>query len=219
MLFIVALLLGLAVGYGGVRIFWGYPPAPEFRRLSRREVAFLRAAGDAMFPPGGAIPPSGSDAGVPEYVDDYLGVVPVRMRVLMRLLFFLVEHATIVLPARGPSGFRRFSSLSDAQRIDVLQGWRSSGLVARRIVFTSLRAILTNCYVSDPAVLRHLELAPFAIEPPICEADLLYPRIGAHPSTIAGQVVTAPSRGTPLRLDAPLHPSYREGASGEPERE
>jgi hypothetical protein len=129
----------------------------------------------------------------------------------VRLLFFLVEHATIVFPAPGGlSGMRRFSSLSEAQRVAALDGWQRSRLFPRRLVFTSLRAIATMGYFSSPAVLRALDLAPRAIPTPVCEADLLYPRIGAHPDTIrkTRADLTPPSDGTPLPSDAPLHPCY-----------
>lgn len=209
-------VVGFLAGWAVVRLGVGYPPATGFRRLGRREVAFLHAAGDTMFPAGGPLPPSGSEARVAEYVDDYLGVVPARMRVLMRLLFFLVEQATLFLPAPGWNGFRRFSSLDDAQRVAVFEGWRRSRFVLRRVVFTSLRAVLTNCYVADAAVLRHLGLAPFAIETPVDPAALLYPRIGEPRASILHEPssVTPPSDGTPLALDGPLHPAYRAPASG-----
>ena len=208
----MASVLGLVLaGWALWRAFGGYASAPGFERLARREVAFLRAAGDAMYPPGGVPHASGTDARIAEYVDEYLGIVPPQMRVLMRLLFFLVEQATFVFPAPGPRGRRRFSSLSAEQCAAVLGGWHSSGLPARRLVFTSLRAVLTNCYVADTSVLRELELAPFDIETPVLEADLLYPPIGRPPPEIAHGPgdLTAPSTGSPLPLDGPLHPAYR----------
>jgi hypothetical protein len=204
------LVLGVVLGYAGVRIFAGYPPAPGFRVLARREVAFLAAAADATYPPGGPLPPSGSEAKVPATLDAYLGIVPPRMRLLMRLLFFMMEHATLIFAAPAPRGRRRFSSLSAPQREAVLEGWRASRYFPRRLVFTSLRALLTNAYVADPAVLRHLGLTPFAVETPVCEADLLYPPIGKPKSAIRHARATAPSDGTPLDPAAPRHPAYRE---------
>ena len=204
------LALGTAFGYAGVRIFAGYPPADGFRFLARREVAFLGAAADAMYPPGGPLLPSGSEARISATLDAYLGIVPSRMRGLMRLLFFLLEHATLVFAAPPPRGRRRFSALSAAQREAVLEGWHGSRWFPRRLVFTSLRALLTNAYVADPAVLRHLGLAPFAVETPVCEADLLYPPIGRPKSAIRHAQATPPSDGTPLDPAAPRHPAYRE---------
>jgi hypothetical protein len=197
------LAIGAALGYAGARILLGYPPAPGYRVLARREVAFLDAAAEAMYPPGGPLPPSGRDARCAPFLDGYLGLVPPRMRRLMRLLFFLMEHATLFFPAPPPRGWRRFSSLSPAQREAALEAWRSSRFFPRRLVFTSLRAVLTNAYLADAEVLRHLGLAPWAITPPVCEADLLYPPIGRPPSAIRHRATTAPSDGTPLDPAAP----------------
>ncbi len=201
------LAIGAALGYAGGRTLLGYPAAPEYRVLARREVAFLDAAAEVMYPPGGPFPTSGRDARCAVFLDGYLALVPPRMRLLMRLLFFLMEHATLLFPAPPPRGWRRFSSLSAEQRTAVLEGWRRSRLFARRLVFTSLRAVLTNAYLADPAVLRHLGLAPFSIVSPVVEADLLYPPIGRLPEAIRHRALTAPSDGTPLDPLAPRAPA------------
>jgi hypothetical protein len=199
--------LAAALGYGASRFWLGYPARPGLRALARREAAFLDAAAEAMFPPGGPLP-SGPEAGVTANLDDYLCSVPPRMRRLMRMLFALVEHATLVFPAPPPRGRRRFSSLAPAQRSAALEAWRRSRLFPRRLVFTSLRALLTNGYVADPAVLASLGLAPFAIDTPVAEADLLYPPIGQPRSAIRHAAVTPPSDGRPLGPDAPRLAGY-----------
>ena len=63
-------VVGAVLGYAIARVALGHP-APQVRtaRLLRSEVAFLSAAADALFPRGGPIEPSGTDAGVPAYVD------------------------------------------------------------------------------------------------------------------------------------------------------
>jgi Gluconate 2-dehydrogenase subunit 3 len=203
----IAVLLAAAGAYALWRIFGGYPGRTGFAQLARREVAFVDAAADTLYPQGGGLP-SGVEARIAYQLDGYLGLVPPRMRLLMRLLFFLMEHATLLFRAPGPRGRRRFSSLAPEQRAAVLEGWRTSRLVPRRLVFTSLRALVTNGYVADPAVLRALGLAPFAIETPVCEADLLYPPIGRPKSEIRHRAVTAPSDGRPLDLAGPRHPAY-----------
>jgi hypothetical protein len=215
----ITLALGLALGW---RLFGGYPrPARPLRRLSRREVAFAAAASEALFPRGGAVPPSGLDAGVPAWIDRWLDVLPASTRLLVRCLFALVEHATLVFPAPGWGGWRRFSSL-DAERAGaVLEGWRTSRWFLRRLVFTSLRAIVTQAYFADPAVLRALGLAPYAITPPVTTADALYPPIGRTRDAIRfrpEQVevhgpLDRPPAGAPLTLADPLHPAYRETPS------
>jgi len=204
---------GLALA-AAARLWLGYPPAPGLRALARREAAFLDAAADAMFPPGGPLP-SGRDARVAEGLDAYLRVVPARMRRLMRLLFALLEHATLVFPAPPPRGRRRFSSLARAQRAAVLEAWRTSDVFARRLVFTSLRALLVNAYVADRGVLSALGLAPYVVETPVAEADLLYPPLGMPRSAIRPTATTPPSDGRPLAPDAPR--LFGPGAPAAPE--
>jgi len=214
----MAFALGLVAALGW-RVFGGYPrPVARFARLSRREAAFVAAAAEALFPRGGAVPPSGLDAGVPAWADRWLDALPAGTRLLVRLLFALVEHATLVFPAPGLGGWRRFSALDPEARGRVLEGWRTSRWFVRRLVFTSLRAIVTQGYFADAAVLRALGLAPRAIEAPVTLADTLFPPIGRPKAEIrfdASEVrvhgpLDRPPAGEPLGPHGPLHPAYRE---------
>ncbi len=210
------LCIAAVVGYAAVRLPIGYPKPPaRYRQLTRREAAFVAAAAQATFPRGGELAYSGLDADVPGYVDRLLDASHSRTRTLIRLLFFLVEHATFVFPAPGLGGMRRFSSLSSEQQAAVLEAWAGSRLVSRRLVFASLRALITMGYFAHPPLLRQLRLAPLALETPVCEADLLYPPIGSATSDIVytADDLTPPSDGTPVDIDGPLHPRYSGGAS------
>lgn len=202
------LLLAAAAAWAVRRFASGYPAPPvATRALSAREWATVAAAADATFPPGGDIPPSGTDAEVPLHVDHFVGAQQASTRLLMRLLFVLVEHATLLFPASGAGGRRRFSSLSPAQRVEVLDGWRTSGLYPRRLVFQSLRAIIGMGYFADLEVMRLLGLLPRRIPRRVCEADLLWGRIG-EPS--ASSRFTAADALPP----APVEPL---GPHGEPD--
>jgi hypothetical protein len=207
---LVWIAVAIACGYAATRIFAGYPrPAQPHRVLARREVAFIASVAEAMYPPGGAIEASGLDADVPGYVDRLMVASHTRTRVLLRLLFFLVEHATLIFPAPGRDGRRRFSSLDFDRRVAVLDAWANSGMFARRLVFTSLRALVTMGFFAHPPVLRELGVAPLAIEVAVCEADLLFPPIGGRPEVIPyTRDDLRASSGIPLDLDAPLHPDY-----------
>lgn len=200
-------LIGLLALAGLRRVFAGYPaPAAPGRVLSRRELATLAAVSEALLPAGGAVAPSGGEAGIPAYVDRLVAAAQPRQRWLMRALFGLVEHATLLFPAPGgASGLRRFSRLSPAQREAALAGWQHSAWFPRRLVFTSLRALCALGYFADPAVLRSLRLAPFRIDTPVCEADLLYPPVGAGRDAIpfGPGDLTPPSDGTPLDPQGP----------------
>lgn len=206
-------LLALAV-WGLVRLL-RYPAAPPgTRQLTRGEAAFVGAAADALFPPGGAVRPSGREAGIPDFLDRYLDALQPRQRVLIRALFFLVEQSTLFFPA-GWNGLRRFSSLSPEAQGAALESWRTSRFAPRRLVFMSLRALLTMGYFNDPEVLRTLDLSPRAIDTPVVEADLLYPPAGRGPEAIryGRDDLTGPSAGVPLGPASPIHPAFAEGAS------
>jgi hypothetical protein len=188
----------------------GYPAPPRpYRRLFRGEAAFLAAAAEATFPPGGPIPYSGRQADLPGYLDRLLDASVPRNRMMMHLLFMLVEQAPLVFPAPGRGGRRRFSRLDGIQQVQALAAWNRRGFPGR-LVFTSLRALLTLGYFAYPPVLRHLHLAPYAIEPRVCEADLWYPPIGKGPEAVRARPteLSAPGPGTPLDLSGPLDPRY-----------
>jgi hypothetical protein len=197
------------------RVSFGYPRPPRrYRALFRGEAALLASVAQAMYPPGGAIPPSGLDADIPGYLDRLMAASHPRIRWLLHLLIFTVEHGTLVFWAPGYTGWRRFSALTSGQQVAVLDAWARSPLFFRRLVFTSLRSLCTLGYFAHPPVQRQLGVAPLAIETPICEADLLYPQIGRLPETIAyrpGDVNAPVDRAEPLRLDGPLRPSLAEG--------
>jgi hypothetical protein len=208
------LLLAGSTLYSVWRLFLGYPRRTGLVVLASREAAFLDAAGDAIFPPGGAVPQSGRDADIPGYADAFLASLPAHLRLQVRAMFMLFEQATILFPAPRPGGRRRFSALSAEQRVIVLERWSSSSLFVRRLAFTALRAVVTMGYLGHSGVLRELNLAPRAISTPICEADLLYPAVGALPSTITLRAsdLTPPSDGTPLEPFGPVHADYADHA-------
>ena len=137
----------------------GYPPPvlPAGAHLSRREQALVAAAADALFPPGGPIALSGTEAGLVPYTDAYVGRVPGASRALIGLLFVFLEHAPWVF---GPTR-RRFTRLTPAQRIAALARMSTSPIYFRRVAFLSLRTILSMGYLAHPVVARRIGmLAP-----------------------------------------------------------
>lgn len=181
--FILVTLLLLA-GFVTWRFRIGYPVTRHVV-LGRGEAAFLAAAAETLFPsPDGPLL-DGRDADLPGYADRYLRALPIRQRRLIRAMFLLFEQATLIFPARGVGAFRRFSAMSPEQRNRYFEGWAGSRLYLRRMAFTALKAVLIMGYVGRDENLRALGLEPFAIEPVVCEADLLYPPIGAPRSAIA----------------------------------
>ena len=50
---------------------------------------------------------------------------------------------SVFFPGGGRGGFRPFTRLSPEARVRYLDSWRTSSWAPRRLVFTSLRAIVT----------------------------------------------------------------------------
>jgi hypothetical protein len=198
------------------RVAFGYPrPEQRFRVLFRGEAAVIDAAALAMYPRGGAIDASGHDADIARYVDRLMQASVPRIRWLIHLLIFFIEHSTLVFRAPGHRGFRRFSALPHPQQVAVLDAWATSPLFFRRLVFTSLRSLCTLGYFAHPAVLEQLRIAPLAMGPRVCEADLLYPPIGRGRDAIrwrAGDVNAPTDVVEPLDPDGPMHPLSERGA-------
>lgn len=155
---LVSLFAVAALVYG---VVLGYPPARQGAPLlNAKEQAVLAASADAFFPGGGALPISGSEAGILGYMNTTLGASPPRTRLLLRLLLRLVEH--------GPWLFnlsRRFTRQSPAERIKTLQAWGDSRIYFLRISFTSLRTLVSMAYLANSRVTSIIgavpNLAPF----------------------------------------------------------
>ena len=195
---VLLLLIGLGL-LGFWRALAGYAADASPRAvLARRETAFVQAAAEVLFPPSEELPLSGAQADLPGYADGYLADLPARQRGLVRALFALFEQATLIWPAPGPGGFKRFSSLSAAQRLAVLKAWQGSRSSLRRMCLTALKAVLILGYVGHPESLAALGLAPWKIDSPKVSADFLYPPIGQGPEAILQTGSAEAGDGAPL---------------------
>lgn len=143
----VALVRGWFLGYGAAR--------PEAPSLNAKEQAVLLAAADAMFPRGGVLPISGSEAGVLRHIDATLRSSPTRIRLLLRLLFRFVEHGPWLLQLRG-----RLTRQTPARRVETLRSWAESPFYFLRVTFTSLRTLISLAYLADTRVIHEIGAEP-----------------------------------------------------------
>lgn len=195
---VLVLVIGLGL-LGSWRVLAGYAADAAPRAvLARRETAFVQAAAEVLFPPSEGLPLSGAQADLPGYADGYLADLPARQRGLVRALFALFEQATLIWPAPGRGGFKRFSSLSFEQRLAVLEAWEGSRSSLRRMCLTALKAVLILGYVGHPESLAALGLAPWKIDSPQVAADFLYPPIGQGPDAILHTGSAEAGGGAPL---------------------
>jgi hypothetical protein len=156
-LLLIAAIAGTVLALLIRAIFLGYPRAAlQGVLLSRKEQAIVSACADALFPPGGPIPVSGTEAGLVRYLDSYLGRLPRTPRILVRLLLFSVEHGPWIFGPRPA----RFTRLRPVERVAVLRAMARSELYFRRVSFLSLRTVLTMGYLAHPEVQRQLKIVP-----------------------------------------------------------
>ena len=131
------------------RLFWRYPkPRRKLEQLRPWSFAFVSAAGETLFPAGGAVPVSANDADVPGYMDEWFGVLPRQQRGLLKLLFLLLEQGPLVTGLH----LRRFSGLPPEIRAAVLAKWEKSRFYYKRMLVTSLRTIFSLAYLDHPKV-------------------------------------------------------------------
>ncbi len=183
-MFIIVTILVLSL-FALYRLKLRYPrPDVVYAVIGAGEAAFLAKASETLFPAHPGMARDGVGVDMPAYADGYLATLPRRQRLLIRALFMLFEQGTLLFPARGVGGFRRFSSLNAEQRAATFAGWDGSRLALRRMAMTALKAVLIMGYFGHEENLAGLGMAPFEIESPICPADLLYPPIGAPRSAI-----------------------------------
>lgn len=136
-------------------LFLGYPKKSfESGFLLAKEQAIVAAFADTLFPPGGPIPLSGTQAGVVAYFDRYVSRLPPQQGVLIRLLLWFVEHGPWVF---GPRPVR-FTSLKERDRLRVMEAMRTSPIYFRRIAFLSMRTVLTMGYLANADVARAMRM-------------------------------------------------------------
>lgn len=141
-------------------IFLGYPRPilPRGSLLSAKEQAIVAAVADALFPVGGPIPVSGTEAGLVAYMDTHMRRVPTSIRILLRLLLAFIEHGPWLFGPRRA----RFTRLRLEERAPALKDMEKSSLYLRRVSFFSIRTLLSMGYLANPAVVKSIGCAGHA---------------------------------------------------------
>ncbi|WP_437514681.1 gluconate 2-dehydrogenase subunit 3 family protein [Sorangium sp. So ce1099] len=154
---LICLVVALAaLAFAALRLARRAPAsgAPS-RALSVRERAIVAACADALFPAGGPIPLSGTEAGLVEYMDHHVARTPRPLRPYMRLLLHFVELSPWVFGPRRA----RFTRLPEADRVAVLASMAQSCIYLRRVTFLSLRTLLSMGYLANEKVARAIGVA------------------------------------------------------------
>ena len=136
-----------------------------------------------MFPAGGPIPLSGTEAGLVAYVDRYVARAPGAMRPLMRLLFQFIEHSPWIFGPRRA----RFTHLSQAARSAAFSSMAQSRVYFRRVAFLSLRTMLSMGYLANEHVARTIGCTGCAT--PFEQAAAARSASGGEPRPVSPEVI------------------------------
>ena len=129
-------------------------PAPStLQVLDARQFAILSALAEALIPPAPSLP-SPDEIEVASKIDGLLaGLHPAVGEEFKQALALIENPVAGLIFDRRP---RPFSQCSLAQRMAVLERWRSSRLGLRRQVFVAISGLVSACYWGDPRTFHHL---------------------------------------------------------------
>jgi|GEM_PF-4874985 len=139
------------------------PVREKAQDFTQMEKEFLAQAADITFPKDGPISISGTEAGVPAYVENMVQNMPADKRKLVHLLLHFLECSPLVFGPRH----KLFSQLTDEEKKEVLI-FSNKSLYFRRVAAESLRLFLTMGYMANPEVQKqvgyHSNTNPFNLK-------------------------------------------------------
>lgn len=127
----------------------------ELADLTAQEKEILALAADATFPKGGAIDMSGTEAGVPEYFENYFRKLPPDKQKLIHLMLHFVETIPLIF---GPER-NLFSLMKEEDREKALD-FSDKSLYFHRVALQSLRVLLTMGYMANEDVQKKIGCVP-----------------------------------------------------------
>ena len=140
----IMIICALVLAFALWEFFLGYPSSNKsYLNLNAKEQHLLIKSAEAFFPSGGKLP-SAAEAKVVAYLDQMIPQLPRQQRILIRLLFVLIEHGPLLFGPAKP----RTTRLSIEQRTKYFAGWESSNWYFRRLAFLSMRSLMTIAYFS-----------------------------------------------------------------------
>ncbi len=123
--------------------------------LSQLEQQIIALAADVMFPKDGGFSLSGTEAGVPAYVEKYFGNMPPHVRRLMHILFHFIELSPL---AFGPRR-RVFSSLREAEQREAMN-FCTKSVYMHRVALETMRVVLTLGYMANDQIAKEMKCVP-----------------------------------------------------------
>ena len=114
------------------------------------------ALGQCLFPRDAVLDVDGDDAGIVDWVDDYLGRMEPFARTKVRALIRTFDLGFTAWAGRPGASFL---TASPADRAAYVEAWDESPIYTQRILSDALRTVLTFAYVESAPVAAALRPA------------------------------------------------------------
>lgn len=152
----VTLLVGIALAELAHKVFATKRYAdPTQSFLTGREREIISAIADTTFPPAGSIPLSGTEAGVVDYLDDFLSKIPPGQANLLRAAFLFIEIAPLI----SGKALNIFTNSSEEARKKILD-YSNKYLYIHRALLEGVRVLSTLGYMAHPDVAKKIGCTP-----------------------------------------------------------
>lgn len=129
-----------------------YAKDPILQTFSPKEMAVLKAAAEAFFPAGGAIPYSATEAEVPRFLDGHFSSTDPETKNMLKMLLSAMEVAPIFFLF----SFKRFSNLSIPDRQKFLLGLEKSRWFIKKFLFVGLKIPCVLAYYANEKVQKSI---------------------------------------------------------------
>jgi hypothetical protein len=125
--------------------------------LTDQERRVVFALGQCLFPRDSVLDVDADDAGVVDWVDDYLGRMEPVARTKVRALIRAFDLGYIAWAGRPGASFL---TASPADRAAYVEAWDQSPTYTQRILSDALRTVLTFAYVESAEVSAAVRPSP-----------------------------------------------------------
>jgi hypothetical protein len=142
-----SLLLSGGIGY---RVLFHRKAAKSgFSLLSAQEVEFIDALAETHFPQNNSLGMSSTDVDIAGGTDRWLTGMESQERMIIRTLLSVIDR----WPQLSLSSRKRFSDLSQSERVALLLDWETGNSDAKRGLAELLRTVVALHFFEDPQVL------------------------------------------------------------------
>jgi len=147
---------GVALGMPLVRVglWWNRRPGDGLEALSDQEYEIVQAMAEALFPPGGNPPQSGSELNLGGFVDAQVASLDVDLRRVMKAGLHAIDDLTILTDW----GLKPFRKHDLERRQQIIAEWETSEAFPKRGLLLLYKWYIGMGFMEHPGMLEVLDI-------------------------------------------------------------